>query len=398
LAPERTRVSGSLVLLFVVTVPPGPSGRTGTREHADVCDDGARDHHHHGHGPGHRRHDHVRVSMPRRIHGAAVDPVALEPVDEVVVTTLVDNSYDGLMADMGPAKRRGLARTPRVRAPQFEQGETVPGLVAEHGFAALVTTRLGDRTHTVLFDTGVSPNGLADNLERLELDAGAIEALVLSHGHFDHAGGFPGLARLRRRQGLPITVHPLVWTKRRVNIPGVPEWSLPVLNRRALEDEGFEVIERRQPSLLFDHSVLVTGEVDRTTDFETGMPFHEAHGEHGWEPDPLILDDQALIVNVRDRGLVVLTGCGHAGAVNISRHARRLTAVDRLAGLFGGFHLSGPAFEPVIEPTVAALQELAPEVILPAHCTGWRAQHRLGAALPDAFVPNAVGTSITIAA
>ena len=206
----------------------------------------------------------------------------------------------------------------------------MPGLVAEHGFAALVTTRRGDRSHTLLFDTGVSPNGLADNFERLGLDSGAIEAVVLSHGHFDHAGGFPGLARLRRRQGLPITVHPLVWTARRVAFPGRPAWELPTLRRSSLEAEGFEVIERRQPSLLLDGSVLITGEIDRTTDFETGMPFHEAHGARGWEPDPLILDDQALIVNVRGRGLVVFTGCGHAGAVNICRYALRLTGTDRL--------------------------------------------------------------------
>ena len=235
------------------------------------------------------------------------------------------------------------------------------------------------------------PNGLG-------LDSSAIEAVVLSHGHFDHAGGFAGLARLRRRQGLPITLHPLVWSARRAAPPGLPAWELPQLRRSSLEAEGFEVIERRQPSLLLDGSVLITGEVDRTTDFETGMPFHEARGERGWEPDPLILDDQALIVNVRGRGLVVLTGCGHAGAVNICRYARRLTATDRLAGLFGGFHLTGPAFEPIIEPTVSALQELAPEVIVPAHCTGWRAQHRLAASLPEAFVPNAVGTSFTLAA
>ena len=218
-----------------------------------------------------------------------------------------------------------------------------------------MTTRRGDRTHTVLFDTGVSPNGLADNLERLDLDGSDIEAVVLSHGHFDHAGGFPGLAKLRRRQGLPITVHPLVWTSRRVVPPGQPEWELPVLSRSSLEAEGFEVIERRQPSLLMDGSILVTGEVDRTTDFETGMPFHEAPASTGWEPDPLILDDQALVVNVRDVGLVVVTGCGHAGAVNICRHALRLTGTARLAGLLGGFHLSGPAFEPIIEPTVDAL-------------------------------------------
>ena len=213
--------------------------------------------------------------MPREIEGEAVDPIDLEPVDELTVTSLVDNSYDGLMVDMGPARRAAMAQTPPVDAPQFEQGETVPGLVAEHGFAALVTTRRGNETHTLLFDTGVSPNGLGDNLERLGIDSGAIEAVVLSHGHFDHAGGFPGLARLRRRQGLPITLHPLVWTRRRVAFPGRPEWQLPVLSRRSLESEGFQVIERRQPSLLLGGSVLITGEVDRTTDFEIGMPFHE---------------------------------------------------------------------------------------------------------------------------
>jgi 7,8-dihydropterin-6-yl-methyl-4-(beta-D-ribofuranosyl)aminobenzene 5'-phosphate synthase len=354
-----------------------------------MCDSAEHDHHDGAE---------LAAAVPRAIEGEAVDPISLEPVDEVVVTTLVDNSYDGLMTDMGPARRAGMGRTPRVPAAQFEQGETVPGLVAEHGFAALVTTRRGDRTHTLLFDTGVSPNGLADNMERLGLDSGDIEAVVLSHGHFDHAGGFPGLARLRRRQGLPITVHPLVWTPRRAVFPGLPEWQLPILRRGSLEAEGFEVIERRQPSLLLDGTVLITGEVDRTTDFEIGMPFHEARTDQGWEPDPLILDDQALVVNVAGRGLVVLTGCGHAGAVNISRYALRLTGTARLAGLFGGFHLTGPAFEPIIDPTVAALRDLAPEVIVPAHCTGWRAQHRLAADLPDSFIPNAVGTSVTLAA
>lgn len=340
----------------------------------------------------------VETAIPRDIGGEAVDPIAVEPVDEVVITTLVDNTYDGLMTDMGPARRAGMGRTPRVPAPQFEQGETVTGLVAEHGFAALVTTRRADRSHTLLFDTGVSPNGLADNMERLGIDADDIEAVVLSHGHFDHAGGIPGLARLRGRSGLPMILHPLVWTPRRIAIPGRPEWELPVLRRRSVEDEGFEVIERRQPSLLLDRSVLITGEVDRTTDFETGMPFHEARGGRGWEPDPLILDDQALAIPVRGKGLVVLTGCGHAGAVNICRYALRLTGASALAGLFGGFHLTGPAFEPIIDPTAAALHDLAPEVIVPAHCTGWRAQHRLAAALPDAFIPNAVGTTFTVTA
>jgi 7,8-dihydropterin-6-yl-methyl-4-(beta-D-ribofuranosyl)aminobenzene 5'-phosphate synthase len=339
----------------------------------------------------------ARATAPRRIAGAAVDPIALDPVDEVVITMLVDNSYDGLMTDMGPATRAGFGKTPPVPAKVFSGGRTFPGLVAEHGFSALVTVRAGTRSHTLLFDTGISPDGMVGNAERLEVDLGAIETVVVSHGHFDHAGGLEGLARARRG-GLPITVHPLVWTPRRVVFPGRSPWELPVLSRSSLEAEGFEVIERRRPSLLLDGMVLITGEVDRTTDFETGMPFHEGYRDGRWEPDPLILDDQALVVHVRGRGLLVLTGCGHAGAVNIARYACRLTGVDRLDALLGGFHLTGPAFEPVIEPTVAALAELAPSLIVPAHCTGWRAQHRLAAALPDAFVPNAVGSTYTLAA
>jgi 7,8-dihydropterin-6-yl-methyl-4-(beta-D-ribofuranosyl)aminobenzene 5'-phosphate synthase len=337
------------------------------------------------------------ASTPRDAAGTAVDPISLVPVDELTITTLVDNSYDALMGDVGPARRVGMGQVPAVAAPQFEGGRASPGLIAEHGFSALVTARRGNRMHTVLFDTGISPDGMATNFERIGLDASAIEAVVLSHGHADHDGGFPGLARLRGRSGLPLAVHPLVFSRRRFALPGAATMELPTLSRSALEAEGFEVIERRQPSLLLDGSVLITGEVDRTTEFERGMPYHEAWRGGRWEPDPLILDEQALVVHVRGCGLVVLTGCGHAGAVNIARHAMRLTGVDRLHALLGGFHLTGKVFEPIIEPTVDAFREMGPDVIVPAHCTGWKAQHRLAAALPDAFVPNAVGTSFTFA-
>ncbi|MEU7763970.1 MBL fold metallo-hydrolase [Nocardia sp. NPDC049190] len=338
-----------------------------------------------------------RRARPARGAGTAVDPIVLEPVDEVVVTTLVDNSYDALMGDVGPARRARNATIPKVDAPQFVDGRTHTGLVAEHGFSTLVTTRRGGASHTVLFDTGVSPTGMATNFHRLGLDAGDIEVVVLSHGHFDHTGGLSGLVELRGRCGLPLVVHPLVWTRRRLALPDQPAWELPTLSRSALEAEGLAVIERRQPSLLLDGSVLITGEVDRTTDFEHGLPNHEAWRDGRWEPDPTILDEQALVVQVRGKGLVVLTGCGHAGAVNIARHALRLTGVDRLHALLGGFHLTGAAFEPIIEPTVAAFVDMAPEVLVPAHCTGWKAQHRIAAALPDAFIPNAVGTSFVMA-
>jgi 7,8-dihydropterin-6-yl-methyl-4-(beta-D-ribofuranosyl)aminobenzene 5'-phosphate synthase len=109
-----------------------------------------------------------------------------------------------------------------------------------------------------------------------------------------------------------------------------------------------------------------------------------------------VVDDQALVVHVRGRGLVVLTGCGHAGAVNIVRHAQRLTGVSAVAALVGGLHLNGPAFEPVIGPTVEALTALAPSLVVPGHCTGWRAQHALAAALPNAWTAGSSGSSYRV--
>jgi 7,8-dihydropterin-6-yl-methyl-4-(beta-D-ribofuranosyl)aminobenzene 5'-phosphate synthase len=335
-------------------------------------------------------------TAPREAEGPAVDPVRLPEVDEVSVTTMVDNTFDALLASAD-----GVTRTPmgtgRVAARQFAGGETLAGLRAEHGFSALVTVRRGNTSSTLLFDTGTSPDGLAVNAERLGIDVGGLQGVVLSHGHFDHAGGFEGLARLRGRSGLPLTVHPAVWTRRRLRLPD-GGLELPTLSRGALEREGFEVVERRQPSLLAG-GILITGEVDRVTEFERGMPPpHQAWDGHGWQHDPTVIDDQALVISVRGRGLVVITGCGHAGVINIIRHAMRLTGVSRLLAVIGGFHLSGPAFEPVITPTAAALTELAPELIAPGHCTGWRAQHALAASLPDAWVQASVGTTYTLSA
>jgi 7,8-dihydropterin-6-yl-methyl-4-(beta-D-ribofuranosyl)aminobenzene 5'-phosphate synthase len=325
--------------------------------------------------------------------------VTLPEVDEVTVTTLVDNVFDGLLPSGGAVTRPALGSTGYVPAPQFTTGETAPGLRAEHGFSALVTVRRGDQSTTLLFDTGVSPDGLAVNAQALGLALGDVQGVVLSHGHFDHTGGFAGLARLRGRSGLPLTVHPAVWTRRRLAPPGGVPFEMPTLSPGALEREGFELIERRQPSLLAGGSILITGEVDRTTEFERGMPpAHQAWDGHQWRHDAAVIDDQALVVNVRGQGLVVLTGCGHAGVVNIVRQALRLTGVGRLHALIGGFHLSGPAFEPIIEPTVAALTELAPALIVPGHCTGWRAQHALAQTLPDAWVQTSVGSRYRLTA
>jgi len=166
--------------------------------------------------------------------------------------------------------------------------------------------------------------------------------------------------------------------------------DFPTPSRSAIEGAGFTIIEERQPSFLLDDAILVTGEVDRTTPFETGMPpTHQAFRDGAWAPDSAVHDDQAIVLHVRDRGLVILTGCGHSGIINIIRYAKRLTGIDRLYAVLGGLHLQ---YGQIVTDTVAAMVEEAPSVLVPAHCTSWKAQQALAAALPGAFRPNGVGS------
>jgi 7,8-dihydropterin-6-yl-methyl-4-(beta-D-ribofuranosyl)aminobenzene 5'-phosphate synthase len=327
--------------------------------------------------------------------------VPLESVDRVEITILMDNVTDPLMIDQDGITRvnwpRALHGALPTAAAQVSPDTGVPdALIAEPGFSALVRVDSAGREHTLLFDTGVSPNGVVENMRRLGIAPGDIEVIVLSHGHWDHVTGMEGLARALGRSKLPVMIHPEFWARRRVRFPGLDPAELPATSRAALEDLGFAIVEERQPSFLLDGAVLVTGEVDRTTPFETGFQGHEALRDAEWRPDPLILDDQALVLSLRDRGLVVLSGCGHAGIVNTVRYVRTLTGIDAVAAVIGGFHLSGPMFEPIIEPTVDALAELSPALLVPAHCTGWRAVHRLATRVPDAFVMSTVGTTITL--
>jgi 7,8-dihydropterin-6-yl-methyl-4-(beta-D-ribofuranosyl)aminobenzene 5'-phosphate synthase len=208
-----------------------------------------------------------------------------------------------------------------------------------------------------------------------------------------------GLVRELGAANMPVVIHPEAWSRRRLALPGREPVEIAAPSRRALESVGFEIVERRQPSFLLDGALLVTGEVDRTTPFERGLaPSHQAYRDGAWHPDSLVLDDQALVADLRGRGLVVLTGCGHAGVVNTLLYVKKLTGRARLHAVIGGFHLSGPRFEPLIGPTCDAFAELAPDYLVPAHCTGWKATHALAARFPNAFLQNSVGTRFDFAA
>lgn len=311
--------------------------------------------------------------------------------DRLEITTLVDNQIDALLPGDEDVLRRPWG--PAVHNPLIDAPAVAGSMHAEHGFSALVTVTIGTERHRLLFDAGVSANGLVENMDRLEVSSKDVEAVVLSHGHYDHTGGLAGLVERLGRAGMPMVLHPDAYTRRRAAPPGGRVVPMPPPSRSALEGAGFELVETRDPSVLFAGAVLVTGEVERTTSFENGFPFFEREVDGRWESEPHVMDDQAIVMKLRDRGLVVLSGCGHAGIVNVVEHARRVTGVHRVGGILGGFHLSGSYFEPVVGPTVEALQAFDAAVVVPAHCTGYRAQMAIARAMPTAYVHNAVGTT-----
>jgi len=311
--------------------------------------------------------------------------VSLRPVDSLDVTILVDNAIDVLMAGSERVRRAPLHPDLFRRVP----------LIAEHGYAALLTIKENGTTRQVLYDTGLGKDTLLHNLAVLGLSLAELDAVVLSHGHADHHGGLLGMIQAVGRKRLPVVLHPDLWRTRKATFPGGIELELPPPDRKELEALDAHVVEDRAPSLLVGDGVLVTGQVERTTDFEKGFPTQSWLNHDGrWEPDPWTWDDQAVVANVKGRGLVVVSACSHAGIVNILRSARALTGVEHVHGVVGGMHLTGGLFEPIIPPTIAAVEALGPDVIVPGHCTGWKAVHEIARRMPQAFVPTSVGTTI----
>ena len=163
-------------------------------------------------------------------------------------------------------------QSPALKALTLAEGTVPDAPLAQQGFSALVEVRKDSQVHRLLFDTSITPDGCASNLRRLGKDPAGIEAIVCSHGHFDHTTGLSGLIGALGLANLPVLIHPEFWNRRRLAIPGGEPVELPTTSRRALDDAGFDIIEQRQPSFLYDRSVLITGEVDRVTGFEKGFP------------------------------------------------------------------------------------------------------------------------------
>jgi len=314
--------------------------------------------------------------------------VSLKEIDRMESLTVIDNYVDVL-----------LTNTPVVTRPPLSKGGDIPSdtLLAEHGLSLLVTVYQGEEKHTVLFDTGYSKIGVPHNLEQLKVDLKELEGIVLSHGHMDHTGAL--YAILDKISGtIPLVLHPGAFDGPRFfGLADGRKLRFPqTLVKEELLSRNVKLTERKTPTPLAHEGILVTGEVERITPFEKGLPNAVLERDGKIEKDPII-DDQALVVNLREKGLVVIAGCSHAGIINTVLYAQKLTGIERVHTILGGFHLSGPHFEPIIEQTIGELKRINPKVLVPMHCTGWTAIQRMSQEFPDAFVLNSVGSTITLA-
>ena len=239
------------------------------------------------------------------------------------------------------------------------------------------------------------------NAERLEVDLADIDVLFLSHWHWDHSGGIPtvvaAIAEARAAAGRPrlvVDVHPDRPDQRGILTPLDVFAMLP----REPALEAIEAAGGRVATHAEAHGVaglfLSSGDIPRQTSYETGLA-----GHHTWRGDQVTLDleihdERFLAAKVRGRGTTVLTACSHAGVVNVGLEARRLVPDAPIDLLLGGYHLAGTTVEDRIEPTVRDLTNLvAPRIVGPGHCTGWRAAAQLANAFsPDGYAPSVVGT------
>jgi 7,8-dihydropterin-6-yl-methyl-4-(beta-D-ribofuranosyl)aminobenzene 5'-phosphate synthase len=319
----------------------------------------------------------------------------LRPVDALEVLVLVDNVTDSLSTvPPGVVNENATLMKAGLREMSGE-GKCC----AHHGLSLVIAARSGSETHFIMFDAGPEAYAVARNGDRLGIPFRDIEALALSHGHWDHGGGLPeAVRRIYAANGgrrVPVHVNEGMFVRRAGTLPDgscLPIKDVP--GPEELEAAGAEVVNSPHARLIGSGFFYLSGEIPRVTSYEKGLPGQLKRTADGqsWEPDPWIRDERYLAVNVRGKGVVVFSMCSHAGVVNVLKDARTVFEAIPLHATMGGFHLAGPAVEPIIAQTVLDLLTFGLKRIVPAHCTGWRAFTALANACEaGVLIPSAVG-------
>lgn len=333
-------------------------------------------------------------SDPKSRAHSDLKPVA---VDSLVVDVLSDDVSDTYVSKTTFSESE-LSNVVKAGA-KVVSGKTL--LVANLGYGLRLRTKAGSTEHVLLFDTGTEGQAFLHNSKAMGVDLGGVEAIAITHGHWDHMGALPqaipAIVAKRGRGNVTIHVNQDMFVERGLELS--KKEIIPVeevITQSSMEALGAKVVNDPHARGLLDEHFYYSGEIPRVSSFEKGRQDHLCRSGHNsaWHPDPLLMDERMVVVNVKGLGLVVFSACSHAGIVNVCTEVKRLFPDIPIYAVMGGLHLGG-VMEKIIPQTVEGLKPFNISHIITGHCTGWRALHALANAYGDRVSQSAIGTTYT---
>ena len=347
---------------------------------------------------------------------ASAAGTAIPTVDQLVMTNVVDNIYDSF------AKGGKMGDVMVQRTPLPWPSGSRPMLLSEHGLAYHLASIRGAERKEILLDFAWTTQSLTTNYPILQVDPTTADALIVSHGHGDHYGALPGLAQTlqgRMKPGLTLYAGGEdTFCHRWVVTPDGQKVDYGQLNRAELEARGLQVVLAKEPTVVAGHA-CTSGQIPRLTDFEkppaaarleAGPPGSGCEASLHFPPGALQVEaksselvpdifwgEHATAYHVKNRGLVIISSCGHAGIINSIRQLQKATGIEKVHAVVGGWHLA-PSPDEIVAKTVVAFKEIDPDYLIPMHCTGWNTVMAIQREMPAKLIMPSTGTRVVFGA
>jgi 7,8-dihydropterin-6-yl-methyl-4-(beta-D-ribofuranosyl)aminobenzene 5'-phosphate synthase len=304
-------------------------------------------------------------------------------LDHIEIYVIVDNYIDDSLLWSPGVKRYTIGKDGKL---------PINSYLAEHALSLLITAVVGSKKYQLVLDAACTKEVLPHNIKFAEMDLSKVEDIVISHGHEDHMGALPELLKLTGKN-TKVYAHPAAFHTPRYYRTDAGELLLePAFEKKWITSAHGQLVETPDPRLICKNTILITGEIPRKTKFEKALPGSLLESNGKLIPDS-IADDQAIISVIKDKGLVIISGCAHAGIINTVNYAQKLTGVESVYAVIGGFHLGGDSFQQAVQPTIDALKDINPQFIVPMHCTGIEAKEKIRQQFPGQSAVSGVGST-----